>query len=51
MELMLKEIIHLVEDCEDKKPVREVERIRNERKCYEDIKKLVEPFIGKRGKE
>ena len=47
MELMLKEIIHLVRDCEDKKPLRETEKIRNERKCYEDIKAVIEPFMGK----
>lgn len=47
MELMLKEIVNLVKDCEDKKPLRECEKIRNERKCYEDIKAVVEPFMSK----
>ena len=48
MELMLKEIIHLIDECEDKKPLRESERIRYERKAYEDIKRVVEPFITKK---
>ena len=47
MELMLKEIINLVRDCESQKTSREAERIRNERKTYEDIRKVVEPFIAK----
>lgn len=47
MELMLKEIIHLVRDCENEKPLREVDRIRKERKCYEDIKAVIEPFMRK----
>lgn len=47
MDLMLKEIIHLVRDCESEKSVREVDRIRKERKCYEDIKMVIEPFMGK----
>lgn len=47
MELMLKEIIHLVRDCEENKPLRESDRMRNERKCYEDIKAVIEPFMGK----
>ena len=47
MELMLKEIVNLVKDCEDQKPLREAEKIRQERKCYEDIKAIVEPFMGK----
>lgn len=51
MEIMLKEIIRIVKDCEDTKPIREAERIRQERKCYEDIKGIVEPFIYKNDKE
>lgn len=47
MELMLKEIIHLVRDCESEKTLREVDRIRKERKCYEDIKAVIEPLMGK----
>ena len=47
MELMLKEIVRLVRDCEDDKPLREAEKIKKERQCYEDIKAVVEPFIGK----
>ena len=45
MELIVKEIIHMIEDCENDKPTREADRIRSERKCYEDIKNLVEPFM------
>lgn len=48
MELMLKEIVKLVKDCEDNKPMREAEKIRQERKCYEDIKAVVEPFMESR---
>lgn len=47
MELIVKEIIHLVRDCEANKPVREAEKIRVERKCYEDIKAVVEPFMNR----
>jgi hypothetical protein len=51
MELMLKEIINAVSECEANKGIREAERIRQERKCYADIKGLVEPFIYKKDKE
>lgn len=47
MELIVKEIIHMVRDCEDKKTFREADRIKNERQCYQDIKNLVEPFMGR----
>ena len=47
MELMLKEIVKLVKDCEENKPIREAEKIKQERQCYEDIKAVVEPFMGK----
>ena len=47
MELMLKEIVKLVKDCENNKPLREAEKIRQERKCYEDIKGIIELFVGK----
>ena len=43
----MKEIIHLVRDCENEKPLREVDRIHNERKCYRDIKAVIEPFMSK----
>ena len=46
MELIIKEIINLIEDCENSNPTREADRIRNERKCYEDIKNLVENLKG-----
>lgn len=46
MELIIKEIINLIEDCENKNPQREADRIRNERKCYEDIKDLLEQLKG-----
>ena len=48
MELILKEIISLIRDCENSSAVREAEKIRNERKCYEDIKKLLEPFMERK---
>jgi hypothetical protein len=47
MELILKEIINLVRDCEDSKAYREADKIRQERKCYEDIKAVIEPLIHK----
>jgi len=46
MELIVKEIINLIDDCESKNPAREADRIHNERKCYEDIKNLVEQLKG-----
>lgn len=46
MELIVKEIIQLIDDCESKKTSREADRIHNERKCYEDIKQLVEQLKG-----
>lgn len=45
MELMLKEIIHLVNDCENNKGIRVADNIRQERECYTRIKEVVEPFI------
>lgn len=47
MNLVLNEIVHLVRECEEKETLREVERIRNERKCYEDIKAVLEPYLMK----
>ena len=47
MEIMLKEIISLIKDCEKGKPLREAEKIRMERQCYEDIKAVIEPLMSK----
>lgn len=46
MDLIIKEIIRLIQDCESDNPKREAERIKNERKCYAQIKALVEPLKG-----
>jgi len=51
MELMLKEIVNLVKDCEEQKPLREAEKIRQERKCYEDIKAVIEPLMFKENED
>lgn len=45
MELILKEIIHLVNDCEENKGMREADRVKQERECYTKIKEVVEPFF------
>lgn len=47
MELIVREIIYLITEAEqNKKGKREAESIRIERKCYEDIKKLIAPLKG-----
>lgn len=47
MDLIVREIISLISDAEELKDgKREAEAIRVERKCYEDIKNLVESLKG-----
>ena len=48
MNLIIKEILSLIKDCESNKGLREAEKIRAERECYRKIKELLYVVEGEK---